>query len=328
MYLPVGNAHSVPASETIDINCDYSPPVLLITNLLLYYSSLSRLLRAVSWWRRVIALLCNRVYLRLRKTELSVPIGPISVSEYDSILLVVNCIVQKQAFPGVLETLEVEYCHDIDAGKYGDKLRKVVTPLHKFCPFLHTNVLRVGGRLQKSEFLFDVKHPIVLPRRHHVTGLIVTVIDAHVKCGHFAANYVLNKLLLICHIVGDKATFKHYLKKLCMECRNRNARLCVQQLAPLPTSRVTVRRLPFEHCGIDYVCSLKVKQRRNELEQYACIFSCLCTGATHLEVVYYLTTKSFVMAYRRFLAVAGSVTKTFYSDNGTNFRKAAIELKR
>ena len=322
----VGNTHSVLASEAIDINCDCSPQVLLIANLLLYYSSLPRLLRAVSWWRRVIALLCNRVYRRLGKTELSVPTGPILVSEYDSLLLVVIRIVQKESFPGVLETLEVGNCHDIDAGKYGDKLRKVVTPLRKFCPFLHDNVLRVGGRLQKSEFSFDVKHSIVLPRRHHVTGLIV--IDAHVKCGHFAANYVLNELLLTYHIVGGKATVIHYLKKLCMECRNRNARLFVQQLAPLPTGRVTVRHFPFEHCGIDYMCGLKVKQGRNELKRYACIFTCLCTRATHLEVVHDLTTESFVMAYRRFLAVTGSVTKTFYSDNGSNFRGAAVELKR
>ena len=157
----------------------------------------------------------------------------------------------------MLEPLEVGNCHDIDAGKYGDKLRKIVTPLRKFCPFLHDNVLRVGSRLQKSEFSFDVKHPIVLPRRHHVTGLII--VDAHVKCGHFAANYLLNELLLTYHIVGVKATVKHYLKKLLIACHNRNARLCVQQLAQLPTGRVTVRCFPFERCGIDYMCGLKVK---------------------------------------------------------------------
>ena len=74
------------------------------------------------------------------------------------------------------------------------------------------------------------------------------------------------------------------------------------------------------------MCGLKVKQGRNELKRYACIFTCLCTRATHLEVVHDLTTESVLMAYRRFLAVTGSVTKTFYSDNGSNFRGAAIEL--
>ena len=186
--------------------------------------------------------------------------------------------------------------------------------------------MRISGRLQKSEFSFDLKHPIVLPKRHHVTGLVV--MDAHVRCGHFAANFVLNELLAKYHIVGGKTTIKYYLKKLCMECRNRSARVSAQQMAPLPTGRVTVRRFPFEHCGIDYMCDLKVKQGRNELKRYVCIFTCLCTRATHLEVACDLSTESFLMVYRRFLAVTGAVTKVLYCDNGSNFRGAAVELKR
>ena len=34
------------------------------------------------------------------------------------------------------------------------------------------------------------------------------------------------------------------------------------------------------------------------------------------------------MAYRRFLALTGAVTKVLYSDNGTNFKGAAAELRR
>ena len=74
--------------------------------------------------------------------------------------------------------------------------------------------MRISGRLQKTEFSFDLKHPVVLPKRHHVTGLVV--MDAHVRCGHFTANFVLNELLTKYHIVGGKATIKYYLKKLCM----------------------------------------------------------------------------------------------------------------
>ena len=33
-----------------------------------------------------------------------------------------------------------------------------------------------------------------ITKRHHVTLLIV--IDDHIKCGHFAANFVLNELLV------------------------------------------------------------------------------------------------------------------------------------
>jgi len=46
----------------------------------------------------------------------------------------------------------------------------------KLCPFLD----KVGGRLQNSKLLsFEEKHPILLPKRSHLTTLIIT--DVHAK---------------------------------------------------------------------------------------------------------------------------------------------------
>ena len=327
-----GKARELLASKAIDVNYDdahqasHATAISVLNELLSHYSVLPHLLRAVSWWRRMVVFLCNRIYRKQGKDVVPVHSGPISVTEYAQSLLFVVRIAQNQSFPGVLGALEAGDCHEIDAGKHGVKAKQALTPLRKYCPFLFEGVLRISGRLQKSEFSFDLKHPIVLPKRHHVTGLVV--MDAYVRCGHFSANFVLNELLAKYHIVGGKATIKYYLKKLCMECRNRSARVSVQQMAPLPTGRVTVRRFPFEHCGIDYMCGLKVKQGRNELKRYVCIFTCLCTRATHLEVACDLSTESFLMAYRRFLAVTGAVTKVLYCGNGSNFRGVAVELKR
>jgi len=332
--LPIeGNANAISvASEALCVEGDNAqsfentPQSPFMNRLLCHYSTLSRLLRAVSLWRRVILMLRNRVYRRLSYCEVVVAQGPISASEYTQSLSVVIHLAQGQAFPGALEALELGNCHDIDAGKHGALVKKVLTPIRKYCPFLHDGVMRIGGRLQKSDFSFDRKHPIVLPKRHPVTCLIV--LDAHVQCGHFGANYVLNELLSKYHVVGGKATVKQCVKKLCIECRNRNARPCTQQMAPLPTGRVAVRHCPFEHCGMDYLCGLKVKQGRSELKRYGCIFTCLSTRSTHLEVVHDLSTEAFLMAFRRFLALTGSATKVLYSDNGTNFRGAEIEMKR
>ena len=325
-----GISHAFSASEAVAMTGDVRQDnkmlaVKFVSELFLHFSVLSRLLRAVSWWRRLFLLLRNRVYRRRGEKEVSIPTGPISVSEYTQSLSTIIHVSQKECFPGVLEALETGDCHEINAGKHGARAKGALTPLRKYCPFLHENVIRIGGRLQKSDFSFDVKHPIVLPKRHHVTMLIV--IDAHVKCGHFASNFVLNELLVNYHLVGGKATVKYYLKA-CMECRNRNVFPSTQQMAPLPSGRVAVRRFPFEHCGIDYMCGLKVKQGRNELKRYACIFTCLSTRSSHLEIVNDLSTECFLMAYRRFLALTGSVTKVLYSDNGSNFRGAASELKR
>jgi len=40
-------------------------------------------------------------------------------------------------------------------------------------PFIdQEGVLRVGGRLRHSSFTNDKKHPILLPKQHHITKLI------------------------------------------------------------------------------------------------------------------------------------------------------------
>lgn len=41
-------------------------------------------------------------------------------------------------------------------------------------PFIdEEGILRVGGRLKKSQLAFHHKHPIILPKRHHLTKLII-----------------------------------------------------------------------------------------------------------------------------------------------------------
>ena len=54
----------------------------------------------------------------------------------------------------------------------------------------------------------------------------------------------------------------------------------------------------------------------------------MASRVSHLEVAYDLTTGSFLMALRRFLATRGNSTKTIYCDNATNFIGAELKLKR
>ena len=99
-------------------------------------------------------------------------------------------------------------------------------------------------------------------------------------------------------------------------------------MAPLPSARVNPSRCVFEHCGVDFMGPWEVKQRRNLLRHYCCVFTCLASRSTHLEMASDLTTGSFLMAMRRFLAVRGHGTRIIYSDNGTNFTGPSAELKR
>ena len=73
---------------------------------------------------------------------------------------------------------------------------------------------------------------------------------------------------------------------------------------------------------------IPVKFNRNTLKRYCCVFTCITSRASHLEVAFDLTTGSFLMALHRFLAVRGSSTKILYCDNATNFVGPELELKR
>lgn len=54
------------------------------------------------------------------------------------------------------------------------------------------SLIRVGGRLSRSEFDFDKKHQILLPRHHPLTDLIA--INAHVNNLHCGSQHLLYTL--------------------------------------------------------------------------------------------------------------------------------------
>ena len=56
-------------------------------------------------------------------------------------------------------------------------------------PFVEDNIIRVGGRLARSELSYDQRLPILLPANHHVSTLIMR--DMHVKCFQGGAERVL-----------------------------------------------------------------------------------------------------------------------------------------
>ena len=129
--------------------------------------------------------------------------------------------------------------------------------------------------------------------------------------------------------MGHGRTIKHDIKTMCMSCRNRKAAPGRQQMAPLALERVTPGYQPFHSCGLDFMGPISVRVgKRTTAKQYICLFTCLATRSTHLEVAYDLTTGSFISALRRFLAVRGNATKVIFSDNATNFVGAEAELQR
>jgi len=64
-------------------------------------------------------------------------------------------------------------------------------------------------------------------------------------------------------------------------------------MAPLPSSHDTPGNRPFTSVGIDYMGPLGIKQSKNMLKCYACVFSYMGTWGIHIEISNSLDTSSF-----------------------------------
>ena len=98
-------------------------------------------------------------------------------------------------------------------------------------------------------------------------------------------------------------------------------------MADLPQDRLMTDVPVFTNIGIDVFGHFLVSRGRGNVKEkrYGIIFSCMNSRAIHLEMLYSLTTDSFINAFRRFISRRSSV-KRIRSDNGTNFVGANKEL--
>jgi len=95
------------------------------------------------------------------------------VEETDAASLDLVRFAQKEAFTDVRSMLSS--CDGFsNVTRQGSSLGKgFPNALLKLRPMLVSGLLRVGGRLQNSPLSVDTNHPFILPKRHHVTELIV-----------------------------------------------------------------------------------------------------------------------------------------------------------
>ena len=189
-------------------------------------------------------------------------------------------------------------------------------------------LLRIDGRLRYASNLpYDVRHPILLPKNHPVTRLIV--LDAHRRLGHgTGVEHTLTELRTRYWIVQGRRVVKN-LVETCPECRRTfSRRMSGQRMAPLPKSRLLSTLRAFERVGTDFGGPYLTKQGRGKVraKRYLCLFTCLTTRAVHLEMAYALDTDSFINAFVRMTSRRGTPNYVI-SDNGTNYIGAERELR-
>ena len=165
-----------------------------LDNLIVRHSKWNVLLRAIAIFVRF------KQYL---KGERQFTNFEISSAELDVARNDLCRYVQATAFSFLLQHLN---------GKHVSREHKnELNSLKKLTPFVDNNgVIRVGGRIQKSAFDFDVKHRILLPKRHHLVKLIV--VHYHEISRNSGYNYVLDQIRQLYWIVNGQSTVRHYLR--------------------------------------------------------------------------------------------------------------------
>ena len=187
--------------------------------------------------------------------------------------------------------------------------------------------MRSDGRLKNAKFLsYDVRHPVILPRKSWMTKLIVK--ECHEEGNHATGtNQTLAALSTRYWILSAREVIREWEKE-CAECRRRKSKPCQQIMAPLPTARLETSLRAFAKSAVDFAGPFVTVQGRGKRREkrYLCLFTGLASRAVHLEMAFGLDTDSFLNAFYRMASRRG-LPEVMFSDNGTNFKGADAELK-
>lgn len=201
------------------------------------------------------------------------------------------------------------------------------SPLAKLVPFLDSNgIIRLSGRIKRSEMPYDTVHPIVLAGACDVTKLLIK--HAHGQTMHGGAQLCQQYLRAKYWILPARNAIKACVRQ-CSQCVRHRQQTMEQMMGDLPKERITPGR-PFSHTTVDYAGPVGVRRHNGRTKitekAYIALFVCMKTKAVHLELVSSLTTDAFIAAFARFVNRRGKV-EVLYSDNATTFHGAKSEMK-
>lgn len=202
---------------------------------------------------------------------------------------------------------------------------KSTSSIYSLSPYIDGDgILRVGGRIAKAPLCDDVKHPAILPKKHHITKLLIR--HFHEKVEHQGRGMTQNEIRANGFwIVKGSKTVQSCISK-CITCRRMRRPTEEQMMSDLPQDRLEPAP-PFTFCGMDCFGPFIVKRGRKEYKRYGLIITCLCSRGIHIEMLDDMTTDCFINALRCFICLRGPV-KEFRCDQGSNFVGARNEMKK
>lgn len=267
-------------------------------------SSYARLLRLVAYLKRFI----NNCKSKPEDRQL---VG-LSTRELEGALKSIVRSVQSESFSKEIKSLSSQ--------------QHIKSSLKFLTPFMDKEgILRVGGRLSNAKIPYEQQHPILIPKNHHFTNILVRYF--HLVNLHSGPTLLMSILRERFWIISAPKVVKSIIHK-CVTCFRYKLKPTTQAMGELPAPRVNPSR-PFSQVGVDYAgpFTVSISPGRNPRHQksYVAVFVCMATKAIHLERVGDLSTPSFIASLQRFTSRRG-LPADLYCDQGKNFVGAHSEF--
>ncbi|XP_041850910.1 uncharacterized protein LOC121646099 isoform X1 [Melanotaenia boesemani] len=172
-------------------------------------------------------------------------------------------------------------------------------------------ILKVGGRLKNASMPASQKHPVIIPRDHHITKMIIA--HSHEQVQHQGKGFTINQIRANGYwMPGINRAVAAYVHQ-CVKCRRLRGSAEEQRMADLPAERGT-----HPHLSLIVEWTASAPSFQNKVAK--------CTSAIHIEMLDDMSSDSFINGLRCFIAVRGAV-RQIKCDQGTNFVGAKNELK-
>ncbi|XP_058826961.1 uncharacterized protein LOC131686947 [Topomyia yanbarensis] len=313
---PVQRIRSVDTEE--ELRPCYAHRGIILPTLIIDLDRFSKLSRAVRTIGHVHRFLGNLKRKRLSENAVN---GRFSSEELKSAERSLIRMVQWQAFPDEMAITARNQQKSAEQWEPLDKSSRI----YQLSPIVDDyGVLRIGGRIGKAPNIdLDAKFPVILPRNHRFTTLLVD--DYHRKFRHGNHETVTNEIRQKYYVPRLRVAVKQQATA-CQWCKINKVKPQTPQMAPLPAARMAAFTKPFTYVGLDFFGPLLVKIGRSNAKRWIAVFTCLTIRAVHVEVAHSLSTDSCVKCVRRFVCRRGSPAE-IHSDNGTNFQGASRLLR-
>ena len=268
------------------------------------YSSFTKLIRVTAWCVRFVNNASKGRFNERQVNEEQVIGKTIVTNEYltEKELRYAKYLwtryVQQKDFPEVIDAIDQNKSHPIknSLGVIKDE----------------NGILRCQGRFRRT-----YNSPKLLPKSSHFTNLVIK--KGYKKLMHAGVSQTLSEARNEFWIIQGRSAVRKVLRQ-CLICIFwEGGPFKTPKFAPLPDYVISCQNQPFSFIGIDYLGPLTIQCESDLTKNWVCLFTCINVRAIHLELVQDMTTESFLMCIRRYIAQRGKPMMVL-SDNAGQFK--------